>query len=225
VNASNVVSSTVTGSPTIFERRIAAYMERAEAGSLAALAREAPADERTRPAGQLTHWLFALGDTLAINALRALVLLGSHPEQAQRALADEFYLDACLQEAMRLWPTTTMLSRVSLAPTNWGGERVPAGTQLVIVNTYGHRDRDRLEFADRFAPEEWTEGNAAANPAFNAFSRGPQGCPGTTLAMLVGRTALRAVLERGIEPASPSLDPARPLPHMLDYFGASVRVM
>lgn len=209
-----------------FERRIAAYMERAEEGSLAALARNAPVDEHTKPSGQLTHWLFALGDTLAINALRALVLLANHQAHLRRAVSDESgaYVDACLHEAMRLWPTTTMLSRLSLAPTNWNGERVPEGTQLVIVNAYGHRDRERLEFADRLAPEEWIDGDAADYPGFNAFSRGPQGCPGSALAILVGRTAIRAALERGIHSPSPTMDPARPLPHMLDYFGASVRL-
>jgi cytochrome P450 len=99
---------------------------------------------------------------------------------------------------------------------------VPAGTQLVIVNVYGHRDRDRLEFADRFAPEEWIEGGAGAYPAFNHFSRGPQGCPGAALALLVGRTALRALLEQGVADPSPRLDLTRPLPHMLDYFAVSI---
>src|SRR3712207_8547798 len=44
-----------------FERRVAAYVERAEEGSLAAAFPRAPADEDTKPAGQVTHWLFALG--------------------------------------------------------------------------------------------------------------------------------------------------------------------
>jgi cytochrome P450 len=209
-----------------FERRVAAYVDRAEEGSLAAAFASAPADEHTKPAGQVTHWMFALGDTLAINALRALALLASHEEQRERGLADSDggYLDACLHEAMRLWPTTAMLSRVSLAPTEWNGEEVPEGTQLVISNVYGHRDRERVTYADRFAPEEWTDGAASAYPAFNHFSRGPQGCPGTALALLVGRTAIRAVLDRGIEPGSPRLNPEKPLPHMVDFFGTRVRI-
>jgi cytochrome P450 len=209
-----------------FERRIAAYVERAEEGSLAAAFAGAPQDDLTKPVGQVTHWMFALGDTLAINALRALVALASDPEQADRALADAEgdYLDACLHEAMRLWPTTTMLSRVAIAPTEWLDEEVPEGTQFVISNVYGHRDRERLDYADRFAPEQWTEGDAASYPGFNHFSRGPQGCPGTGLALQVGRTAVRAVLERGVEPASPKLNPEKPMPHMLDFFGARIRV-
>ena len=147
-----------------FERRIQAYADHSEEGSLAAAFARAPVDELTKPAGQVTHWLFALGDTLALNALRALAVLASHDEQLERALDDTegAYLDACLHEAMRLWPSTTMLSRVSLAPTEWHGAEVPEGTQLVISNTYLHRDRDRLEYADRFAPEQWTEGDAGS---------------------------------------------------------------
>jgi len=207
-----------------FVRKLSGYVESAEDGSLAGLLKGAPADERTAPVGQLTHWLFAMGDTLAINSFRALALLASFQAERDRALADESgaYLDACLHEAMRLWPTTTMLSRVSTAPSNWHSERVPEGTQFLILNTYGHRDPDRLAFADRFAPEEWTLRDAASNPAFNHFSRGPQGCPGTALALLVGRTALRAVLERGVRRAEPGLNAAKPLPHMLDFFSLRV---
>lgn len=207
-----------------FQTRIAAYLDRAEANSLAASFPAAPNDDRTRPAGQVTHWLFALGDTLAINALRAVAVLTQHPDQAKRAVAEDQYLNACLHETMRLWPTTPMLSRETLVDLQWNGETVPAGTQVLVVNTYGHRDPDRLPYADRFAPEEWIDGTAADNPAFNHFSRGPQGCPGTGLALLVGRTAVRTVLERDIVLRSPTLDAGKPLPHMLDYFAISLRV-
>ena len=54
---------------------------------------------------------------------------------------------------------------------------------------------------------------------FNHFSHGPQGCPGVALALLVGRTMLATLLgERDAKLLAPSLDPAKPLPHSLDYF-------
>ena len=226
MSGANGMSGEPAGEVEAFERRIQAYVDHSEEGSLAAAFAKAPVDELTKPAGQVTHWLFALGDTLALNALRTLAVLASHDAQLERALDDTegAYLDACLHEAMRLWPSTTMLSRVSLAPTEWHGAEVPADTQLVISNTYLHRDRDRLDYADRFAPEQWTEGDAGSYPGFNHFSRGPQGCPGTALALLVGRTALRSILERGVEPISPRLNPEKPLPHMVDFFGVRVRV-
>jgi cytochrome P450 len=164
-----------------------------------------------------------MGGTVAANSMRCLVALASHPEQRALATEDpEDYLDACLHEAMRLWPTTTMLSRVSLEPTEWHGETVPEATQFLVLNQYAHRDRDRVPYADRFAPEEWTEGDAATYEGFNHFSRGPQGCPGVALAMLVARTVVGAALERGIAQGSPELDPSKPLPRMIDFFGSRI---
>ena len=219
-----------------FNAAIEAYVEAAEEGSLVALIPEAPADEETKPAGQVPHWLFASQDTLAINSLRALALIASHPRErtkVEEELAGEdgepplaaavvdglVYLESCLEEAMRLWPTTTMLSRETVEEVEWDGDTVPAGTQMLIVNSFHHRDREVVEFADRFYPEAWTTGTASENWTFNQFSHGPQGCPGAGLALFLGKAMLAAVLERcEVRPIDPELDPERPLPHMLDFF-------
>jgi cytochrome P450 len=191
------------------------YVDAAEEGSLVGLFAEAPKTARTRPAGQVTHWLFALGDTLAINAFRCLALLAAlRPERT-----DDDFLGASLQEAMRLYPTTPMLSRVAVRDVDWDGTTVPAGTQLLIVNTFNHRDRDAVPFADRFEPEAWLSGEAEHDWQFNHFSHGPQGCPGTELALLVGKAMLTSVLARAPRLVEPELNPDRPLPHSLDYFG------
>jgi hypothetical protein len=208
-----------------FVSRLGEYVGAAERGSLVSRFPEAPADAETKPVGQIPHWLFAGGDTLAINAFRALALLASHPVQRAGALADPAYLEGCLEEAMRLWPTTTMLSRETLAETEWGGVSVPAGAQVLIPNTFLHRDRDRDDHADRFTPERWVDGSAAGDWSFNHFSRGPQGCPGASLSLLLGAAALTAVLcGSELELASQALDPAKPLPHMLDSFGIRLRL-
>lgn len=214
--------------------RIGEYVAAVEGGSLVSLFEEAPADAQTRPSGQAVHWLFATGDTLATNSFRCLALIASHPRQRGLALEELAasggegaaavgeldYLEACLSEALRLWPTTNMLARETLAETDWSGASVPAGTQVVLVNTFLHRDTDRHPWADRFAPERWTEGDAADDWSFNHFSRGPQGCPGAGLALFLGKAVLAQVLrERRVELLSGSLDHEKPLPHMLDFFG------
>jgi cytochrome P450 len=120
---------------------------------------------------------------------------------------------------MRLWPTTPLLSRETTAETEWHGVWVPKGTQILISNTFNHRDRGRHEFADRFAPEEWLEGDAAEDWSFNHLSHGPQGCPGADLALFVGKAVLRQLLdERDPELLGAPFDPTKPLPHMLDFF-------
>jgi cytochrome P450 len=206
--------------------RIARYVEAAEEGSLVSLFADAPHDDETRVVGQVQHWLFATHDTLAMNALRCLALIASHPRQ-RAAVEDELrekplgdaYLDACLHEAMRLWPTTPMLARETVEDVDWDGATVPAGTQVLIVNAFMHRDPDRHDFADRFVPEPWIGGTAAEDWSFNHLSHGPQGCPGSGLALLLGRTLLATLLgERHVKLIEPRLDPERPLPHMLDFF-------
>ena len=211
------------GSDELYERymeRLERYVDAAEEGSLVGLFDQAPVTEKTKPAGQVTHWLFALGDTLAINALRCLALLAVFEAERERARGDDAYLEACLQEAMRLWPTTPMLSREVVSDCEWNGASVPAETQLMIVNTFNHRDSEAFQFADRFDPEAWISGGAADDWRFNHFSHGPQGCPGAGLAMLVGVAMLGTLLrEREVKLLSPDLDPAKSLPQTLDYFG------
>ena len=214
-----------------FVTRLGRYVSGAEPGSLVSRFAEAPADAETKPVGQIPHWLFANGDTLAINAFRALAAIAGHPSHRAKVDAElgadgELpYLEACLQDAMRLWPTTTMLSRETVADTDWRGVDVPAGTQVLIPNTYLHRDRERLDYADRFAPERWISGEAAEEWSFNHFSRGPQGCPGAGLTLSIGKAVVAKLLrDHRVELLSPRLDPARPLPHMLDYFGIRFRL-
>ena len=190
---------------------IRGYLDAAEQGSLAGLVAEAPANDTTKVERQLTHWLFAMGDTLFINAFRALAMIAVHP--------GEHDLEASLQETMRLWPTTPILSRETLEETEWDGAAVPAGTQVLISNTFNHRDRQRHEGANRFEPEAWTEGDRASDWSLNHFSHGPQGCPGASLALLVGKAALSSLLDRrNLRLLAPSIDPKRPMPEMLDFF-------
>ena len=217
-----------------FVDRLRGHVEAAEAGALTGLFADAPKTPDTAAAGQVPHWLFAMGDTLPANAFRALALLATHSEpriEALRelattgdapgatALAGSNHMRACVHEAMRLWPTTPLLSRETAADVELAGETIPAGTQVLFSNLFHHRDRDNVAFADRFAPEEWTQGDAGGDRSFNHFGNGPQGCPGVNLVMLVATASLAEVLTtRDVRLTSPKLDPEKPLPHMLDFF-------
>ena len=226
-----------------FRRRIEGYVAEPEPESLVGLFPEAPVGPETDPPGQVPHWLFACGDTLAINAYRTLALVTTHPEQRARVVAEVNevetteadgvgtsltaagiagldQLEACVQDAMRLYPTTPLLSRETDRDVAWDGSVIPAGTQILISNTFNHRDPERVEFADRFAPGQWLEGGAAGDWTFNHFSHGPQGCPGAWIALFVAKGMLaRLLTERRLDlVGGPELDPAEPLPAMLDFF-------
>lgn len=201
-----------------------------EPGSLVARFEDAPQSDRTRVVHQIPHWMFATRDTLATNTYRALALVASGPEAKRRAReeiegadlsdADAFeglgYLAGCLSEAMRLWPTTPLLARETTRETTLSGESLDAGTQVLIVNTFNHRAPEGVDDPDAFKPERWEDGGR--DYRFNHLSNGAQDCPGGPLVYLLGKAVLGRTLERyDVELTHPSLDPSRPLPHMLDH--------
>jgi cytochrome P450 len=222
----------------VFIAQVQHYLDAAEDGSLCALVAAAPADSDTDPAGQLVHWLFAMGDTLPANLLRTLAALATHPDALAavrqglagkdlgrpETITDQLYLAGCIQEAMRLWPTTQLFGRVTTEDVRFPtGAVLPAGKQALIYNVFNHRNRDRIAYADQFAPEEWVTGDAAVDWSFNFFSPGPQGCPGAGLSIFLGQALVAQLVAAGeLQLTGARLDPAGRLPHSLDIYGISV---
>ncbi|HLL85830.1 MAG TPA: cytochrome P450, partial [Thermoleophilaceae bacterium] len=127
------------------------------------------------------------------------------------------YLEGCLSEAMRLWPTTPLLVRETTREVTLAGESLDEGTQVMIVNTFNHRDPETVDEADLFRPERWEGGGRDLR--FNHLSNGTQDCPGGPLVYLLGKAVLAHTLARyDVELVGPPLDPGRPLPYMLDHF-------
>jgi cytochrome P450 len=217
---------------------IEGYLKDPEPNSLAGLIAEAPAPADVKPAGQVVHWLFAMGDTLGANTFRALATLSTHLEQQREVraemaatditsaagIASLTYLAGCLLEAMRLWPTTALFGRVATRDVPFpSGAVLPEGTQVLIYNVFNHRNRDRIPYADRFSPGEWASGDAGDDWSYNFFSHGPQRCPGDGLSVFLGQAVLAHLLDAGSPTVSgTSLNPEKPLPHSVDLYGLSV---
>jgi len=223
-----------------FLGQVQAYVDAADPAALTGLIAEAPSDPETQVAGQLVHWLFAMGDTLPANLFRALALLATHPSQLAearaefdgvgpedpKAVAAAAYTAGCLFEAMRLWPTTPLFARVLTQDHRFpNGELVREGTQVLIHNLFNHRNRDRVPFADRFAPEEWVSGTAGEDWRFNFFSHGPQGCPGAGLSIFLGQAFLGRLISAGNPKlaSGPRLKGDK-LPYGLDVYGLEIRL-
>jgi len=219
-----------------FYARIRQYLDNPEPGSLAALCRQTPATEQTKVENQIPHWMFAMWETLGTNTVRALAAILAHPsaEAGVRSelagadlakpevIAELPYLEGCLQEAMRLWPTTPMLVREAVAADTLGGVTVPAGCQVVIWNTFNHRDRAVYPLADAFSPELWVDGRPSR--LVNHLSSGPQVCAGVNLLLFIGKAVIATLLGEGrYVLLEPSLDPARPLPYAYNVFEIRLR--
>jgi cytochrome P450 len=120
---------------------------------------------------------------------------------------------------MRLWPTTPMLVRETVAPDLLDGYSIPPGRQVVIWNSVNHRDGDACAQADTFSPEAWANGRPS--PMFNHLSSGPQVCAGVNLLLFIGKAVIATMLANArYVLLEPDLDPASPMPYAFNYFDA-----
>jgi cytochrome P450 len=177
--------------------------------------------------------MFAMRDTLAANTYRALALVVGDPRLARR-VADETAgrdlddpavvdgleaLGGCLEEAMRLWPTTPLLTRETTRETTLAGVDLPAGTPIMVATTFVHRDREDVPDADRVVPERWQD-PGLEEARYHHLSGGTQDCPGAPLVRLLGKAVLARVLASyDLSLRHPRLRPEQPMPASLDAFG------
>lgn len=229
--ANRIVGATETRDLHALRESIRARVCASEAGGLALAACPHLGPNDPLPvAGQVPHWLFAMKDTLATNCAYALALVAAHPEAQARvraevasldlddaaSVADLGYLEACLLEAMRLWPTTPIIVRKALHDTELAGNTVEAGAQVVIHNGFNHRDPDAVAEPDGFHPEARDRG--VRDYRFNPMSNGPQACAGRELALFLGKAVLgRLLRSHRWTLEAPKLDARRPIPHTFDH--------
>ncbi|WP_454048892.1 cytochrome P450 [Cellulomonas sp. Marseille-Q8402] len=213
--------------------RLRTYVDRAEPGSLVAHAAAASVQEGrdADPVGQVPQWLFAY-DAAGAAVLRALAVAVSRPAVRDRLRAEagsgaamQPYARGAVLESVRLWPTTLVVLRDSTTTTTWGARELPAGTGFAVVSAHFHRDRDRLDVADAFAPEAWLDGRADADWALVPFSGGPVSCPGRNVVLLTAGRLLARLAEADLAfPRARHL--ARdPLPATFDHVGARFAVL
>jgi len=167
-------------------------------------------------AGNVFVMLIAGEDTTANTLAWLLDFLHRHPEAMARAreevrrivpdlsrltldaLSELRYVDACIQETLRLKPVAPVLPSQAIADTAVGDVDVPAGTYIV-----GLMRRDSLDerhFADpmRFDPGRWLGDGATAarSPARVSmpFGAGARLCPGRYLSLVEMKIAIATTL-------------------------------
>jgi len=171
-------------------------------------------------AGNVITMLLAGEDTTANSIAWMLALLWANPttlEKLQSEVREKFsgqteysmehlnaldYLDACINESMRLKPVAPFLVLQALSETTIGDVEIPVDTH---VFTLMRRDSVEDEFvpdATQFNPQRWLE-NGQPGPQGNAakrismpFGAGPRICPGRYLALLEMKIAVVMLLTR-----------------------------
>ncbi len=124
----------------------------------------------------------------------------------QKSSADSYevmhalkYMDAVIDETLRLYPTVIFLKRVSSADYELKGTGITIKKDHVVhIPTYAiHRDPDNFVDPDVFRPERFLADNITHNPyAYLPFSAGPRNCLGMRLAQLKIKLALVNLVDR-----------------------------
>ncbi|KAI0389780.1 cytochrome P450 [Xylariaceae sp. FL0594] len=115
---------------------------------------------------------------------------GSYQELTGSQLGSLKYLNAVLEEAMRVYPPIAFgLPRVSPGDVV-DGHFVPAGTEVSVPHWAMMHNEEEWQDADSYRPERWLEGDKSQQPRNLAFSTGYRTCLGISQAWLEMRITL-----------------------------------
>jgi cytochrome P450 len=115
-----------------------------------------------------------------------------------------------LKEAMRLYPPVPAIVRVAREDTMLEGERIAAGT-LVIISIYAlHRNTRRWSSPDGFDPARFAPGNETeiARYQYLPFGAGPRICIGAAFAMIEATAMLATIIRAARFETVPGHPPA-----------------
>lgn len=152
--------------------------------------------------------LLIAGHETTANALSwTMFLLSRHPAVQHRLRAStrdlatdrvvrHDYLNAVINESMRLYPPAWISDRVALADDSFGSHLVPKGT-IVALFYYGlHRDPQYWEEPAAFVPERFMKEGTGRPAAFFPFGAGPRLCIGNNFAMAEMTIFLQALVQQ-----------------------------
>jgi len=109
------------------------------------------------------------------------------------------YTDMVLKEVMRLYPAVWGIGRKAVEGCELGGYRVPAGSNIFILQWRTQRDPRFFPDPERFDPERWREDPIRSGKiprfAYFPFGGGPRVCVGASFAMMEA-TLLFAMIQQ-----------------------------
>lgn len=169
-------------------------------------------------AGNVSTMLLAGEDTTANTIAWLIYLLRRNPAALELARAEVLrhapdpaafsveqmdaldYLDACVQEAMRLKPVAPFMPLEALRDTAVAGHAVKAGALVWCVLRHHSVADSHFPRAAEFEPQRWladAAGNVAADKTVGMpFGSGARTCPGRYLALLEVKIAMAMLLAR-----------------------------
>jgi cytochrome P450 len=110
------------------------------------------------------------------------------------------YTEMVIKESMRLYPPAWGIGRNSREEFEAGGYRLPARTNIFVLQWVTQRDPRWYSDPERFIPERWAEDPVRAGKvprfAYFPFGGGPRVCIGAGLAMMETTLLLATIAQR-----------------------------
>ena len=116
-------------------------------------------------------------------------VLAEHPDQRREVVEDRSLIPNAIEELLRYEPPGPHVARYVAEDVEYHGQRVPAGSALLLMLASANRDERRFEDADRFDIHRDFGQHVT-------FGYGVHFCLGAALARLEARIALDEVLNR-----------------------------
>lgn len=211
----------MVGLKAMVDRMVARRRRQAARGDLVDLLMQAQDPETGRRMDDvllrdnLLTFIGAGHETTALALTWSLYLLGAHPPTAARvraeiaevageaSLTDELvqrlsFTRQVVQEAMRLYPSLPLLSRMCAEDVEVAGLKVTKGTFVFLPIYAVHRHRALWTDPDVFDPDRFSPERSAGRPrfAYLPFGAGPRVCIGQAFAQ-TETVAILATLVRG----------------------------
>lgn len=189
-----------------FLERVRGYVDRADPNSLAGRMAGLCTNPDQKPHHQLPQYLFAF-DPAGMASFRTLAMLSVHPGIADHVRREIWgaggaqapsleMLRGCFLDVLRLWPTTPAILRETTQTIAWRKGELRAGTHILIIAPFLHRDDRSVPQAHRFDPALWQRANRRPDLGLIPFSHGPATCPAADLVPAVATWAMRSLLSR-----------------------------
>lgn len=124
------------------------------------------------------------------------------------------YINAIINEGMRLYPAVWLTERLTVKDDQFGGFTYPAGTSILTYFYGMHRHQDYWENPEKFNPERFLTPEGAINKNvknYFPFGAGPRMCIGNNFAMAEISFILHAIFNAFEIKITPSTPVAWPL--------------
>lgn len=161
---------------------------------------------------QLMTLLLAGHETTATALAWAFDLLFRRPDALARLreeleAGEDAYLDAVIDETLRLRPVVPFTGRQLRAPATLGGHELPAGAVAMAAIYLTHMRDDVYPEARSFRPERYLDGSPETY-SWIPFGGGTRRCLGAAFAQFEMKVAMRTILG-GSELAPATTEPER----------------